>query len=978
MNIVKRILPIAAVILVFGLTCNLRAEKSQNLLFNSTFRLCTTDRIPDYWGSDSRIMKDINTDVNWFETEDSSPVDGTRSIRFNKKNLFVQSYIHWLPSKKEYTFSVYLRSDKPGAKAKLHIGNIWVANPLRKEVELSADWKRYSFTAVPERGHWLGGALIVGVIGDDEGLTWMAAPQLEYGKEETPYRPSEFDEIIAKRLPAIETMHNIREGKSRLANIPEIRIGRLDKAPLIDGRIGDEWEKAVVIEGLKDAFTGDPAETQTTVYAAYDSDNLYVAFRCEEPDAEKMEKILNLKEKEERENWKKENTDLVSVIFAPDSSSELSFSFTVNIFGEISNDGGPFYHGWDYPFKVQSDGKGWSAELRIPFSFGNIFSPDGSVHMNFFRTRQNPRPVARRGDPWLTTYGLSSWSPTYGPCDTYVRYGVLKGFDGATEQYRYLIRNCRWIIREGKAFFAGDIQSCRTNPSTLNLSVRCHGSGKPDSQSVVDFKPGQTRRIYIPFGTTEDVHINWVEYALSDRDSGVCIQKVSRGAFKTPIDDSFRVIPEWDYYSNDRTARLIISSRTELPVSFGISLLDPSGDEVKSVLSGKVLEVLPGKKMYVSVDIASLREGIYRIVSTGKDRTGQEYSSEALLLKHLPGKNEVRINRLTGALYQNGKGFIPFSFSGGWDEDVEKHGFNCLMGFVPKGEYGKKLDEFSAKDKRVIVKVNPKAEGAEQIFNEIQNYPAVIANNWIDEPYGKTVEELLPVYELGKKMNPYQPLFINWGQEWSPGNGGGGTLKSTDIASLDYYPFSLWTQAAGLRGTGVVDIARWTERMKDDSRLMGRAMGFWNQIYGFDDAYRHPSPDEIHAMTYLCLINGVRLFYYFAGKPASLPLWERMADTAGELKNLESFILDTEAYEVTSGIMNYAVRYALWHTPKGFLLLTCNPLSIPVEGEFNLIESLGVRKRTAEVLFENRKMTFSGGILKDVFLPFERHVYNIN
>jgi hypothetical protein len=518
----------------------------------------------------------------------------------------------------------------------------------------------------------------------------------------------------------------------------------------------------------------------------------------------------------------------------------------------------------------------------------------------------------------------------------------------------------------------------------LEFSIKCQYN-TPLKNSVVELAPQESRRVYLPYGKPKEVWTSSAEYDLRDAKTGRVIIKNNRGGVpRMPLDDSLSVMTEFDFYSRDKAATVLVRSRAAAPITFQLKVMDANAESVDIRLPEAPQEVRPQEIGRVTIDISSLQEGEYKIIAEAKDVTGRAYVAETHLRKLPPGKNEVRMSRLNGALFHNASPILPYCFAGTFPDDAESHGFNAQMGFgiqVPaeaevwekqKAEYRKQLDDLHARGKRVILHVNPEKEGAERALREFLDHPAIIANNYVDEPYGRKKEEMVKIYAAGKKINPYQPLYINWGQEWEPGVGGSGSLEATDIASLDYYPFGSW---CGKPGAGVVDVARWTERMKDDSRLMGRVIGFWNQTYGFDDAWRSPSPDEARAMTYISLINGVRLFYYFTGRPASFALWEQMREIGHELKALEPYLIRRECREITSGIVAHGIRYALWDSPSGRCFIACNPLAIPLTGSFDLGKKLGLQEQTAIVLFEERKVTLSEGILNEEFGPFSRHVY---
>ena len=70
---------------------------------------------------------------------------------------------------------------------------------------------------------------------------------------------------------------------------PPAKLGRLDSAPVIDGRLDDEvWSQAVVLKDFLQVQPGDNIEPsqRTEVLLGHDGKTLFIAFRCfdNEPD----------------------------------------------------------------------------------------------------------------------------------------------------------------------------------------------------------------------------------------------------------------------------------------------------------------------------------------------------------------------------------------------------------------------------------------------------------------------------------------------------------------------------------------------------------------------------------------------------------------------------------------------------------------------------------------------------------------------
>ena len=141
--------------------------------------------------------------------------------------------------------------------------------------------------------------------------------------------------------------------------------------PQIDGYLDDAaWEQ---VEWAGNDFRqvnpdkGKPASVQTKFKILYDEKNLYVAFRCYDPEPDKIVKRMS-----RRDGF---DGDWVEINIDSYYDKRTAFSFTSSVSGVkgdeyISNNGEDWDAGWDpiWYLKTNIDEEGWVAELRIPLS----------------------------------------------------------------------------------------------------------------------------------------------------------------------------------------------------------------------------------------------------------------------------------------------------------------------------------------------------------------------------------------------------------------------------------------------------------------------------------------------------------------------------------------------------------------------------------------------------------------------------------
>ena len=141
--------------------------------------------------------------------------------------------------------------------------------------------------------------------------------------------------------------------------------------PVIDGRMDDPVWQLTPAVGQFTQFEpneGDAPTEPTWFKIAYDAKNLYVLIRAEDSQADKITQRVSRRDEGD-------DADMVGIIIDSYFDHRTAFAFSVNAAGVrmdliFSNDGDNEDPTWDPVWYVQTrvDDKGWTAEMRIPFS----------------------------------------------------------------------------------------------------------------------------------------------------------------------------------------------------------------------------------------------------------------------------------------------------------------------------------------------------------------------------------------------------------------------------------------------------------------------------------------------------------------------------------------------------------------------------------------------------------------------------------
>jgi hypothetical protein len=196
------------------------------------------------------------------------------------------------------------------------------------------------------------------------------------------------------------------EQAEAVAHAPHITAVVVEAAPVLDGALDDPcWQVATHIDGFWREDVDAPELERTEAWICYDSNALYIAFRCHDsrPSA--------IRRDQTKRQGSLRNDDRVAVRLDVEDAGRNSYRFRVNPAG-TQQDGVPGgtsekieWRG-DWRAAARTDEGGWAAEMAIPFSF--LRYPQGQDCFRITLERQLaredddstwPHSYARRRDP---------------------------------------------------------------------------------------------------------------------------------------------------------------------------------------------------------------------------------------------------------------------------------------------------------------------------------------------------------------------------------------------------------------------------------------------------------------------------------------------------------------------------------------------------------------------------------------------------
>lgn len=408
---------------------------------------------------------------------------------------------------------------------------------------------------------------------------------------------------------------------------------------------------------------------------------------------------------------------------------------------------------------------------------------------------------------------------------------------------------------------------------------------------------------------------------------------------------------------------------------------------------------IPGKAIIrIPFSVKSLTSsGTASAEITGSGSGIKFYASTNLVVLSYKS-NEVKTDRLTGGLIVNKRQFFPFGFycySPVYptlpEEEVVK-GFNVISPYqkiLPEtlaerkayldrcaelgmkvhynllsvsggGGVGSKIDEISDSEKR------------KRLINEVQTFrdhPALLAWYISDEPNGRKipVDTLEQIYKTVKEYDPWHPVSIVF---MAPFLASKKYMNAFDIVMADPYPIPVYpvTMAGDVAG-----------QLKTEFTGK-RAVWIVPQAFGGGELWdREPTLQEIRSMTWQSVINGATGIQYFVRQglnyfPKSTASWGECGRMAMEIAELTPWLLSDEEAPYSFSLSENILVSSKLHDGQ-LVIMAVNKVNKPVNATIRINIS-GEKK--ARLIFENRSINLSGGIINDQLAPFGSQVYMID
>ncbi|HUX97834.1 MAG TPA: hypothetical protein VMV47_19035 [Bacteroidales bacterium] len=455
---------------------------------------------------------------------------------------------------------------------------------------------------------------------------------------------------------------------------------------------------------------------------------------------------------------------------------------------------------------------------------------------------------------------------------------------------------------------------------------------------------------------------------------------------------SFRIYPRYSFYSNEKTGEFLLHVPSSL-INTQLSISIKSDEDSLTTWKGK-----PGKYILRIPFSLNPEPSVYKIKAEISIawKPGSKYYANTLLtvLNYKP--NEVKTDRLTGGLIVNRKPFFPFGFycyspvNLALPEEEAVKGFNMISPYQKihpqtiseRKAYMDRCAEIGMKVHYNLLSVSastgpaadtiPEDEKNRRLISEVRafmNHPALLAWYISDEPNGFRIppEVLEKIYDTIKELDPWHPISMVF---MAPFMASRKYSDAFDIVMADPYPVPTLP-------IGMVD-----KLAKELHSEFKAKQPQWMVVQAFGGGEwweREPTLQEIRSMTWQSVINGSTGIQYFIRLgpnyfPKSASAWNECGKMALEIAELTPWLLsDEEPLKVESYSSNISVTSKLY---KGKLaVIAVNKKNEPLASSIRI---KGIVSNKAKVLFENRTITISDGVIYDHLPPYGAQTYMID
>lgn len=973
-----------------------------NVIFNSSFEICTVPGCPDRWISS---VADLSCPQKYNAVMVSDMArTGSNSIKmswhapWNKivadYTRLMSGYYTYVDEGEKYTISLWMKTNNPPVKMTLRL---MIPENEKTFVVDSKEWKQYTFTSVwrdPKKKTDFAFILLFFAGENGEMIdadVWVDDIMAQPGEIANSWLPAPGDELYLDKMfvkTEKKTSSTIKTG-----NLPEITAEKIGNEKIvIDGKFTEKaWSGKNGAE-CNIPFKKNTVTNATSCKIAYDDNYMYIALDAERKTASSPKTNSN----------SAFSDDWIEIFLDPNDSNsyyQLAINRAGKIFTskcrfdpiafEVPDSKGFELEPWmpKLDYAVCEDPKGWKAELRIPLNlFDRELAEKRPFKLNFFRVI----PAVEE---------MNCWSkPKKGPHDVPC-FGTLAGLAPYRKVMALDFTNIKYQPSLDGKNVIGKL-SLHSNDAIGNLIAEMVDTdGKAEQLSVL--KRNDTYEIIIPRSPREALKKN-IRITAKTQDD--CIQAFSN----VEISKLLTLGVDSLVFQQEKNFPCLIT--VNLPENeLQQAVLDVVATERES--GGKAVAkefTIKSAKTIYRMPFSNLKNGWYDLTVSLK--LNGKVMAEETKWTYLgtQEKDYVRISVEKMRIERNGK---PFFMNAAYQvlndpecnvkilSQYKKYGFNTVV--INLASYHSKyesfdfdliFDEAEKAGLAVIVDMtellslgaskhkyskNEILDIIKYFVTKYRNRPNLLLYHGIDEPgvllrRGRpfcSEKDLAEVYWLVKSLDPYHPFFNNL----EPRTSEWGDLRFTDIFSYDCY-----AECPSPYETNMERIVYYLREGEKCAASNGKPMFNVIEFSSSTEAVktRLLRYNEQRCLAYLTILNGSKGIIFYTGLSWCEPKNKHLLAISEELETLAPMLLGCEKQgKIKTEEKTIEAEYFEY---GGDIWIVCaNSSSLELKDVTLTLNRILPENCEATPVFNGDKTAIQNGKLKLDFPPYGCFVYKV-